>query len=162
MISDKYCIDKWGEPKVNSVKWEIATGLINWYPDIHLNNDELFDYRDSCLPNKIYMNKMMSEPFTNVIKALSKDDLLHTIRSWDGCYQIRRMKAVKDGKQVFSDNWSLHSWGIAIDIDAAWNKQGGKSTMNKKIVDIFKNNGFDWGGDFKTTKDPMHFQLSKI
>ena len=38
---------------------------------------------------------------------------------------------------------------------------GKKGDLNPAIVEIFKKNGFDWGGDFKV-EDSMHFQLKEI
>ena len=58
---------------------------------------------------------------------------------------------------------SLHSWGIAIDINPATNPQ--KRTYDPpqydipgKVIEIFKNNGFFWGGDWPGERDPMHFE----
>lgn len=55
---------------------------------------------------------------------------------------------------------SLHSWGIAIDLNP--NKYPFNSDKNphSRIIEIFEEGGFFWGGNFKTVKDPMHFQFS--
>ena len=87
--------------------------------------------------------------FENVLKAGISDQL----RTWDGCFNIRAKRASK--------SMSLHSWGIAIDINAAWNRFGKKPTMSKELVDCFANAGFSWGGYWRTP-DGMHFQLEKI
>lgn len=158
MVTDKDCLKKWGTP-IPTVKWENATGLVVWKSSSLGILEE--EYKKSCLPSKVYMNKLMIEPFTNGIKDLISKKLLTTIRTWDGCYNIRRMKVVKNGKIAFSSKYSLHSWGIAFDIDAAWNRLGKKGDLNPAIVEIFKKNGFDWGGDFKV-EDSMHFQLKEI
>lgn len=160
MITDIDCLNKWGEPK-NDTKWQSKIMQL-WYPDTQLTFEELNEYRESCLPSRIFMNKIMIIPFTNVIKELIKQDLLNEIKTWDGCFFIRKMKIIKNGKITFSNKYSLHSWGIALDIDASWNQLGNcKPKLNKKIVKIFKDNNFDWGGDFKSC-DGMHFQLNKI
>lgn len=63
---------------------------------------------------------------------------------------------------------SLHNYGLALDIvlvkgsTASWNdtidydKDGKADWM--EIVKIFKNNGWEWGGDWKSIKDKPHFQ----
>ena len=56
---------------------------------------------------------------------------------------------------------SLHTWGIAIDMDAATNYRGIRGTMDRRVVEIFKRWGFAWGGDWQYT-DPMHFELATI
>lgn len=54
---------------------------------------------------------------------------------------------------------SLHSWGIALDINPDRNPQGGPSDLPGKVIDIFKKNGFFWGGDWGgRDNDPMHFE----
>ena len=59
---------------------------------------------------------------------------------------------------------SLHSFGIAIDINP---KQNPNSKTSKKpcqtdlpatVINTFKSNGFRWGGDYKTVCDAMHFE----
>jgi hypothetical protein len=69
---------------------------------------------------------------------------------------------------------SVHSWGIAVDINADTNKAiadclpsdsrrasgSGAFDLPAAWVDCFKRAGWIWGGDFKGGYfDPMHFQL---
>ena len=56
---------------------------------------------------------------------------------------------------------SVHAWGIAIDINAAWNGFNKKPTMSLELVKCFTDAGFDWGGTWKKP-DGMHFQLASI
>ena len=56
---------------------------------------------------------------------------------------------------------SLHSWGIAIDVNAAWNGLNKPSTLSPGFVKCFTDAGFEWGGTWKRI-DGMHFQLKKI
>jgi len=59
---------------------------------------------------------------------------------------------------------SLHSWGIAIDINPQSNPyQIGnwgepQTDIPQPIIDIFKKYGFAWGGDWPGERDPMHFE----
>ena len=69
------------------------------------------------------------------------------------CFNIRQQRG--------SSKASLHSWGLAIDINASWNARGSPSTLSDGLVMCFKDAGFDWGGDFEFI-DAMHFQLSKF
>ncbi|MFL6693147.1 MAG: M15 family metallopeptidase, partial [Ramlibacter sp.] len=56
---------------------------------------------------------------------------------------------------------SLHTWGIAIDLNVPENQRGTVGRMNRQVVQIFKRWGFAWGGDWHYT-DPMHFELAKV
>jgi hypothetical protein len=56
---------------------------------------------------------------------------------------------------------SLHSWGIAIDLNTPGNQRGTAGQMDRQVVQIFKKWGFAWGGDWNYT-DPMHFELASI
>lgn len=62
---------------------------------------------------------------------------------------------------------SLHSFGIAIDINPDSNPnyfskdKPCKTDIPLEIINILKNNGFRWGGDYKTVCDSMHFEWVK-
>jgi hypothetical protein len=56
---------------------------------------------------------------------------------------------------------SLHSWGIAVDLNVPGNLRGTVGEMDRDVVAIFKKWGFAWGGDWNYT-DPMHFELASI
>ena len=56
---------------------------------------------------------------------------------------------------------SLHSWGIAVDLNVPGNQRGTPGQMDRRVVAIFKKWGFAWGGDWHYT-DPMHFEMSKV
>jgi len=59
---------------------------------------------------------------------------------------------------------SMHAWGSAFDINPQSNPYWGsrKGEMRRDIpdsvVNIFKQNGFFWGGDWPGNRDPMHFE----
>jgi D-alanyl-D-alanine carboxypeptidase len=58
---------------------------------------------------------------------------------------------------------SMHSWGAAIDINAAyaeywlWSRAASANTIPAEIVDIFERRGFIWGGKW-SHYDTMHFE----
>lgn len=59
---------------------------------------------------------------------------------------------------------SLHSFGIAIDINPTNNpnykstERPCKTDIPETIIIILKANGFRWGGDYRTVCDSMHFE----
>ncbi|HEX6248889.1 MAG TPA: M15 family metallopeptidase [Nocardioidaceae bacterium] len=56
---------------------------------------------------------------------------------------------------------SLHTWGIALDLNVPGNLRGTTGEMDRDVVAIFKKWGFAWGGDWAWT-DPMHFELARL
>lgn len=105
------------------------------------------------IPNRIYCNKDMVRPLEAAFRNIIARNLTAEIKTWDGCFNIRNKRGLS--------SMSLHSWGIAIDINAAWNGLGRKPTMSAALVKCFTDAGFDWGGTW-TRQDGMHFQLAKI
>jgi peptidoglycan hydrolase-like protein with peptidoglycan-binding domain len=76
-----------------------------------------------------------------------------------GCYNYRAMRS---GAMP-----SMHSWGIAIDLDPDGNPfvperpKNPKSSMPDAVVAIFKRHGWAWGGDWNKPFDPQHFQATQ-
>lgn len=70
-----------------------------------------------------------------------------------GCYYPRFIAG--------STSLSLHSFGIALDINVPGNLRGTAGEIDRTVVSIFKKWGFAWGGDWKWT-DPMHFEMNAI
>jgi hypothetical protein len=63
-----------------------------------------------------------------------------------------------------SDNLSNHSSGTAIDLNATKHPLGHAGTFTPMqtvmIQALCKKYGLRWGGDYKTRKDEMHFEVS--
>jgi hypothetical protein len=76
---------------------------------------------------------------------------------YSGCYNFR-------AKRGNPKSLSMHSYGIAIDLDAAHNAfKGHTRRMPDAAVHIFKDNGAVWGGDWSPgSYDPMHFQWARV
>jgi hypothetical protein len=60
-----------------------------------------------------------------------------------------------------ADGLSLHSWGIAVDLNVPENQRGTAGHMDPRIVAIFQRWGFAWGGLWRFT-DPMHFEMNRV
>jgi len=70
-----------------------------------------------------------------------------------GCYYPRFIAG--------STTLSNHSFGLAMDFNVPENQRGTPGEMNRTVVQIFKDWGFTWGGDWHYT-DPMHFELREL
>lgn len=57
---------------------------------------------------------------------------------------------------------SIHSWGAAFDVN--WDKNPMAPVLVTDLPDdfikAFTENGWEWGGSWKSTKDAMHFQYA--
>jgi D-alanyl-D-alanine carboxypeptidase-like protein len=55
---------------------------------------------------------------------------------------------------------SNHSWGLAVDLNAPTNPMVSplRTDMPKWMVQLWKDNGFAWGGDYTGRKDAMHME----
>jgi hypothetical protein len=56
---------------------------------------------------------------------------------------------------------SLHTWGIAVDLNVSSNGRGTVGEIDPDVVQVLKKWGFAWGGDWAYT-DPMHFELAAL
>lgn len=87
--------------------------------------------------------------------------VLGDVLTWDGSFCPRHM------------NWSrrrplsVHSWGIAFDINATLNGYGAETPRLgcpgtvRRLVPIFERWGFQWGGRW-STPDGMHFEIDRL
>jgi hypothetical protein len=58
---------------------------------------------------------------------------------------------------------STHSWGIAFDINWDTNPMGSKLVTDLPLVFLsaFEDQGWEWGGRWRSVKDAMHFQYCR-
>jgi len=138
MVTSKDCLLKYGaaETEKHMVLWDVPSEL-----------------EIGVIPKRLYCNKDLVAPLSQAFKNLIESNCVSELKTWDGCFNIRKMRGLK--------SMSLHSWGIAIDVNAAWNGLNKKPVLSKAFVQCFKDAGFDWGGDWQRL-DGMHFQLAKI
>jgi len=131
------CFNKFGAPEKESAMtlWDVPTAL-----------------EIGVIPKRLYCNKAMVQPLSAAFVNLIKSGCVNELKTWDGCFNIRNKR---NGASP-----SLHSWGVAIDVNAAWNRYHAPPTLSKAFVKCFTDAGFDWGGNW-SSPDGMHFQLTK-
>jgi hypothetical protein len=138
MVTSAQCIKKYGDPtkENNMALWDVPGHL-----------------EVGVIPKRIYCNRDLVQPLATAFQNLIATGKVSELKTWDGCFNIRKKRGLS--------SMSLHSWGIAIDVNAAWNGLGKEPVLSAEFVKCFTDAGFDWGGTWKR-KDGMHFQLSKI
>ncbi|NUR07997.1 MAG: M15 family metallopeptidase [Nocardioidaceae bacterium] len=102
-------------------------------------------------------NKGMLPQLRGALTEIQQRGLSSAIHpgEYGGCY-VPRYIAHDPAKGL-----SLHTWGIAVDLNVPGNQRGTVGEMNRQVVQIFKSWGFAWGGDWNYT-DPMHFEMSQV
>lgn len=139
MVTSAQALKKYGDPTLerNMIVWDVPTEL-----------------EIGVIPKKIYCNKDLVKPLEQAFKNLIQRNKVAELKTWDGCFNIRKKRGLT--------SMSLHSWGIAIDVNAAWNGLGKEPQLSSDFVKCFTDAGFDWGGTWKNRRDGMHFQLKSI
>ena len=138
LLTSTECVSRYGAAykESNMVLWDVPSEL-----------------EIGVIPKRIYCNKDMLIPLTLAFKALISTGYVKELKTWDGCFNIRQKRG--------GITQSLHSWGVAIDVNAAWNGLGKTPTLSQGFVKCFTDNGFDWGGHWNKP-DGMHFQLKSF
>ena len=108
---------------------------------------------------KLYCHRLIVEPLRRALTTA-------TATGWApktiGCFSPRAKRS--------SAHLSLHTFGVAVDIDAADNamilhcapddERRKVYAMPDAVIAAFAAEGFMWGGAFSASFDPMHFQLA--
>ena len=138
-VTAEDCNKKYGNPKLEHamILWDVPTEL-----------------EIGVIPKRIYCNKDMVKPLEKAFRNLIDSGCVKELRTYDGVFHIR--------KTTKGTSMSLHSWGIAIDVNASSNRYGKVPTLSEDFVKCFTSAGFEWGGDWRLYKDGMHFQLASI
>jgi hypothetical protein len=98
-------------------------------------------------------HRVMLDQLTAALREVQSRGLADKVYQHAGCYYPRFIAG--------TTQLSLHSFGIAIDINTLENQRGTVGQMDRTVVDIFKKWGFAWGGDWGYT-DPMHFEMNRL
>lgn len=111
-------------------------------------------------PKPLYVNRHI-EPMLR--EALRMCEVL-------GGYAVKSIGCFAPRQKRSNNTLSLHSWGIAADINAVDNPplrirtpddlKRRRYTIPAAWIAAFESVGFTWGGNFKSYFDPMHFQYA--
>jgi hypothetical protein len=104
------------------------------------------------LPHVIYLNRIIAESFERVLRQLITEGLYLEIKEWNGCFNPRRSRGL--------DSISHHAWGLAIDMNAATNPLFGTVNWSESFLNVWRENGWTCGADFRRRVDGMHFEYN--
>lgn len=133
----------------------------HYYPDGTIAPDPAWvaaNIRTESVPilGAVTCHRLMFHQLRGALQEIVARGLASKIHSYDGCYVPRFIERNP------TNSISLHTWGIAIDINAAENPVNKGNHQDPRVVAIFKKWGFVWGGDWSAPNDPMHFQIGAL
>lgn len=152
MVTSQQALKKYGNPELLATQ---SKNMVMW--------DVPSDLEIGIIPKRLYCNKDIVIPLSNAFENLISTGLVKELKTWDGCFNIRKKRGLT--------SMSLHSWGLAIDINASSNPLGlnreqivakGLTPFSDKFLQCFRSAGFDCGADWQSRKDFMHMQIATI
>ena len=113
--------------------------------------------------SRITCHTKVADSLARILKAIlalyeTQDTIVKArMHLYGGCYCFRPSRG--------SNRLSVHAYGATVDLDPEANPMGkpydpAAGMMPQPVIDIFKKEGWTWGGDFKNRPDCMHFQAA--
>lgn len=148
LVTSQQCLSAYGSPDpIFERKW-----MIVWMPPPTIK----------AMPRRIYCHRHLLPLLAQAVDYIIERKLDEQIRTWDGCFNVR----IKRGGKT----QSLHSWGLACDINSSDNIMGmscdeliksGRQPLSEEFLQCFRDAGFDCGGDW-SSPDRMHVQIAHL
>jgi hypothetical protein len=102
--------------------------------------------------SSLRLHKLLKPTVQATFAAILSRGLQKEVKTYGGGYAFRAKRTVA--------KHSTHSWGIALDLNTATNGMGARGDMPMSLVNVFREFGWKWGGDWTGRgQDPMHFQF---
>jgi hypothetical protein len=100
-------------------------------------------------------NTLIFPQLRAALEQVVRDGLADEIHpdEYAGCYHPRFIAG--------TTKLSNHAFGLALDLNVPGNHRGTVGEMDRRVVAIFEQWGFTWGGRWRYT-DPMHFEANAI
>lgn len=102
--------------------------------------------------DRLYLHKDFQPLLDAAFTELQRTGLHREVKTCEGTFAIR---TVRDTHA----HLSIHSWGAAIDLNAADNPLGTAGVWSPAFLDVMRRSGLFCGSDWKGRKDPMHFAM---
>lgn len=169
----------WPKPDAQSLSnfygqpWQINADSVTLDPDFEPANimriPAPYDmWMGDIKITKIAVNKKCADSLLRILSKIgasfnAAERKQFGLDQYGGCFNFRVIRGVNGRMTV--NKLSVHSYGAAIDLAPALNPLGAfyqpnKLMMPHEVIEIFKAEGWFWGGDFKTRPDCQHFQAT--
>lgn len=154
MVTSRQALKKYGDPRNPAVQskwfelWVVPDHFLKAFSHVRFTALGTIGF-----PKKIFINKEFRPLLEKALQNLIDRGCAKELKTWDGVFVIR--------KKVANSSMSLHSWAIAVDVNAWENGYNKKPKLSKGFVKCFTDAGLDWGGTW-AKPDGMHFQMRTI
>lgn len=150
-MTSQQALKKYGDPNLLETQlktmsvWQVPKKLLDAFAHVRFSAVGTIGF-----PKKIFCNNdfrpLLEQALINVVdRGLAKE-----MKTWDGCFIIRQKRGLS--------SLSMHSWGLAVDINAFENQLNQTPKLSARFVKCFADAGLEWGGNW-TRKDGMHFEI---
>lgn len=154
MVTSAQCLKKYGDPNLLETQtkwfevWNVPAVIQTAFKHVRFSAIGSIGF-----PKKIFMNKDFKSILERALINIIDRGFAKELKTWDGCFIIRQKRGLT--------SLSLHSWGLAVDVNAFENGLNKAPKLSAEFVKCFTDAGCEWGGNWNR-KDGMHFQISKI
>lgn len=104
---------------------------------------------------RLRVHRLVAPQFTAAFGRLYAEGRWGLLVDCAGAYCWRAQRLAPSSR-------SRHSWGIAVDLNAADNPFMAPPKMPREVVAAFESNGFEWGGRWQHRPDGMHFEFADL
>jgi hypothetical protein len=101
---------------------------------------------------RIALHKHFKDLLDGALRELEMKNLHTEIKSMDEAFRVR---SVRGSKCVLS----THSWGAAIDLNAADNPMASEGKWSAAFIEVMEKHKIYCGQSWNGRKDPMHFAM---
>ena len=160
-MTSQQALKKYGDPNLLETQsktmsvWIVPKKLLDAFSHVRFSAVGTIGF-----PKKIFCNNdfkpLLEKALNNVVdRGLAKE-----MKTWDGVFIIRAKRGLS--------SLSMHSWGLAVDINAAQNPLGktrsqiiesGLTPLSESFLQCFRDAGLECGADWVSRPDFMHMQI---
>lgn len=160
-MTSQQALKKYGDPNLLETQqrtmsvWQVPKKLLDAFAHVRFSAVGTIGF-----PKKIFCNNdfipLLEQALNNIVdRGLAKE-----MKTWDGCFIIRQKRGLS--------SLSMHSWGLAVDINAAQNPLGktraqiiasGLTPLSEGFLQCFRDAGLECGADWASRPDFMHMQM---
>ena len=137
----RFLFTRYGDPRIKGwgnkwmLMWKVQQ-TFGWFPEA-----------------RICVHKDFQPGLYKAFSELEYLGLHEEIKTCDEAFGIRLITG--------SDSvLSVHSWGMALDLNAEDNPLGSDGNWSEDFIDIMRRNGIYCGQNWTGRKDPMHFSFA--